>query len=85
MRYQRIAPGPAAAHFVDHYWILEAAEPGPVQRVVPDGSPELIVNLGRPFETVVDGTWRPQPQVFVAGQLTGPLLLRPAGARKFLV
>src|SRR5438105_5231381 len=84
VRNQRIAPGPAAAAFVGHYWILESAEPGHVQRVVPDGSPELILNLGQPFETCVDGVWRAQPRCFIAGQITGPLLLRPAGPCRIL-
>ena len=84
MHYQRIAPGPAAAAFIGHYWTLEAAEHGPVQRVVPDGSPELILNLGQPFESCVDGVWRAQPRCFVAGQITGPLLLRPAGPCRIL-
>lgn len=84
MRYRQIAPGPAVASFIDHYWVLETEEPGPVQRVVPDGSPELILNLGRPFESCDEGVWRVQPRCFVAGQITGPLLLRSAGAARIL-
>ena len=59
--------------------MLEGAEPGAVQRVVPDGRPELILNLGRPFEMLRDGVWQAQPQCFLAGQITGPLLLRAPG------
>lgn len=84
MHYRRIAPGPKASAFVDHYWILDAPEPGPVQRVAPDGSPELIVNLGTPFESRSDGEWRSQPQAFVAGQLIAPLFLRGAGQARIL-
>jgi AraC-like DNA-binding protein len=80
VNYRRIAPGPEAARFVSHYWTLDG-EGGAVQRVVPDGSPELIVNLGQPFESQ-DGTgnWCAQPRYFIAGQIVGPLRLRPAGA-----
>jgi AraC-like DNA-binding protein len=84
MLYRRFAPGPAAAVFVDHYWILETRHAGSVQRVVPDGSPELIVHRGTPFESRSDGVWRAQPQAFVAGQLTAPLFLRGAGPAKVL-
>jgi AraC-like DNA-binding protein len=88
MRYRRIAPGPSAARFVDHYWILEAAAEAAdvtVQRVVPDGAPELILHLEAPFQSASpDGTWQDQPRCFVAGQLTAPLLLRPSGAARIL-
>jgi AraC-like DNA-binding protein len=84
MLYRSIAPGPAAARFVHHYWVLQTDDVGAVQRVVPDGSPELIVNLGAPFETCLNGVWQRQPRCFVAGQITGPLLLRPSGGASIL-
>jgi AraC-like DNA-binding protein len=77
MRYREFAPSPEAARFVDRYWVLETGNVVPdVQRVVPDGHPELILHLGRPFETPLGDTWRRQPECFLAGQLTGPLFLR---------
>ena len=76
MRYQEFAPGGEASGFVECYWVLEGAEPGSVQRVVPDGRPELILNAGVPFETLCDGEWQAQPQCFLVGQITAPLLLR---------
>jgi len=83
MRYREIQPSAAAASFIERYWILEldGASAG-VQRVLPDGRPELICNLGQPFEAFRDGEWRRQPQLFLAGQITGPLLLRPSGPVK---
>ena len=88
MVYRRFAPGPAVSAFVDHYWILETPDAGGVQRVVPDGSPELIVHLGTPFESRDHSNngavWRSQPLAFVAGQLTAPLFLRGAGPAKVL-
>src|SRR5262249_2256637 len=36
-------------------------------------------NLGQPFESLQNGQWRAQPGCFLAGQITGPLLLRPNG------
>ena len=60
--------------------MLQDAPPGEVQRVVPDGRPELILNLRHPFEMLRDGVWQAQPRCFLAGQITGPLLLRATGA-----
>jgi AraC-like DNA-binding protein len=84
MRYQEFAPGKAASRLVDCYWTLDGAHPGGIQRVVPDGRPELILNLGRPLEMQRDGVWQPQPQCFLAGQLTRPLLLRAAASSQIL-
>ena len=63
---------------IECYWMLEGTASG-VQRVVPDGRAELILNLAQPFEALENGTWQPQPRCFLAGQLTGPLMLRGAG------
>jgi len=81
MQYREIQPRGEARGFIDAFWILNDDGRGPreVQRVVPDGRAELILNLGQPFESFEDGEWRTQPQSFVSGQITGPLLLRPTG------
>jgi AraC-like DNA-binding protein len=79
MRYREIQPNAAAARFVRCYWMLEddGSESG-IQRIVPDGRAELIFNLGQPYEACKEGTWKPQPQCFLFGQITGPLVLRRA-------
>ena len=81
MAYLQIRPGPPVRSFVQCYWALEDDAVGPPlpQRVVPDGCPELILNFGQPFESLSRGDWKAQPQSFVAGQLTNPLMLRSHG------
>src|SRR5689334_21270985 len=83
MNYREIRPVGPAAEVVDRLWFLEM-DSGPVQRIVPDGRPELIFNLGRPFESCRGGAWRQQPQSFLVGQLTGPLQVRPAGPARIM-
>jgi len=85
LRYREIRPAEALRQFIDTFWLLEqdAAERSP-QRVVPDGRCELILNWGQPFESFGDGGWRRQPDCFLAGQIEGPLLLRPSGPAKML-
>ena len=86
MNYREIrATGPTAA-FVDRFWVLndEAGEAGLVQRVLPDGSAELVFNLDQPFESLQQGKWRSQPTCFLAGQITGSLLLRSTGRCRVL-
>src|SRR5690348_634726 len=78
MLYREFSPRAESQSFVHCLWELEA-EGDAVQRIVPDGRSELIVNLGVPFESFHEGFWRQQPQVFLTGQLTSPLRVRPAG------
>lgn len=51
-----------------------------VERIVPDGCPELILHLRDPFARTVGGRWRTQPRAFLAGPLSRPWLVR-AGRR----
>jgi AraC-like DNA-binding protein len=52
----------------------------PLQPVLPDGRPELILHLGDPFDRVrADGQTERQPSMLFAGQLTSQLVLRPTG------
>ena len=87
MEYREIKPNAAASRFIKCYWLLEDDSPaagGDVQRIIPDGRTELIFNLGQPFASDQGGVWKIQPQSFIAGQITGPLLLRSEGPAKIL-
>ena len=63
---------------------LDPSEAGGEQKVVPDGTAELILNFAEPFESFSGGEWRKQPVSFLAGQITGPLRLRSAGRSRIL-
>lgn len=83
MHYREIHPEGPASEVIDRLWFLEL-ESGPVQRIVPDGHPELILNLGHPFESQQNGTWQKQPESFLVGQLTGPMQIRPTGRARIM-
>lgn len=85
-RYQEFAPPPALRPFVRVIWTYAAPEPEPVvQRIAPDGCPELIFDLGAPYEEQDEaGGWRLQPPALFAGQMTRPLALRPAGSTELV-
>lgn len=83
MNYHTFPPGPALAPFVECFWTLsrEAEESPGVERIVPDGCPELIFNLHTPFVRVAtDGRRAALPPALLAGQLSQCLVLAPAGA-----
>jgi AraC-like DNA-binding protein len=85
VQYREIRPSARLRPFVNTFWILEqdGADTAP-QRVVPDGQSELILNWGQPFQAFQSGQWQGQPRSFLAGQIDGPLLLRPDGPAKML-
>jgi hypothetical protein len=80
-RYQEFEPPTALRPFVRVIWTYADPDPAPVvQRIAPDGCPELIFDLGAPYEEQgEDGVWRLQPSALFAGQMTRPLALRPVG------
>ena len=80
-RYQEFEPPVALRPFVRAIWSYAAPAPEPtVQRIAPDGCPELILDIGAPYEEQgADGVFRLQPQALFAGQMTRPLALRPVG------
>jgi AraC-like DNA-binding protein len=85
VRYREIRPSARLRPFIDRFWILEHdAEDAAPQRVVPDGRAGLILNWSQPFESLQAGQWRGQPRCFFAGQIEGPLLLRPSGPARIL-
>ncbi len=80
-RYEEFAPPEPLRPFVRLLWTYAAPSPsGGVQRIAPDGCPELVVDLAAPYEEQdVDGVFRPQPSVIFAGQMTRPMAIRPVG------
>jgi len=83
--YREVRASAQLQPIIESCWLLEHdGETANVQRVVPDGHPELILHLGQPFEALEDGEWRGQQRCFLAGQITGPLLLRPRGPARVM-
>src|SRR5262245_9732259 len=76
-----IRPDKSLSPWVKCFWLLEdvPAPDSPMDAVVPDGCPEIIVHYGDRFTEDVAQRRVCQPDVIVAGQLTRPLLLRPTG------
>lgn len=80
-RYQEFAPPADLRPFVRVVWTYAAPAPSPtIQRIAPDGCPELIFDLGAPYaEQDADGVFRLQPPALFAGQMTRPLVMHPTG------
>lgn len=51
-RYQEFLPPPGLLPFVRAIWTYAAPSPSPtIQRIAPDGCPELIFDLGAPMRS----------------------------------
>lgn len=79
--YAEHEPPAALKPFVRTIWTYSNPSPErTVQRIAPDGCPELILDIGSPYEEQgEDGVFRLQPRALFAGQMTRPLALRPVG------
>lgn len=101
MLYTERLPHAELASVIRCFWAYEASPQdgaAAIQRIVPDGYPEMVLQYGdHGYEVSADGTQTLQPRFIFAGQISQPLLLQPgtdagligirlqpAGARIFL-
>lgn len=80
-RYHEFDPPEALRPWVRKVWTYACPNPSrTVQRIAPDGCPELILDLGAPYEEAgEDGVFHMQPVALFAGQMTRPIAIRPSG------
>lgn len=77
---QRTPDAPALASHIRCAWLLSSDESaGTTMPIVPDGSVELVLNLGDPVDEIDGVTTRCQPRAMLVGQPTRPVVVRPRG------
>lgn len=83
MEYVELVPEPRLRPFVRCFWSLQAnADVGTqdVERIVPDGCPEIIVNRADPFRRLqADGSSREQEAVLLVGPFKRAITILPTG------
>jgi methylphosphotriester-DNA--protein-cysteine methyltransferase len=84
MYYKELAPLKALAPYVKCIWVLEDEKPAgirPLEKVLPDACPELIIHYGDRFRIKTQaGNIKTQPRSFVFGPLTRHIEIGPTGA-----
>lgn len=85
MRFQRIEPRSELKAFVECFWIVEGDDPTPIlQKVIPDGFPEIIFHYGDPYRTRLKERWELQSDKLVAGQISNYFYLENTGRSSIL-
>jgi AraC-like DNA-binding protein len=82
MRYREFHPKPPLNRYLECFWTLESDTstlPVQTERILPDGCVELILNFGECFSQHELHRQFVQPQHFLVGQMTGPILISPTG------
>ncbi len=81
--YREWAPPRDLAHMIQCVWALwgDDGGAGDAQPIIPDGCPEVILNLSDPFiRSCADEGEIVQPTAMFVGQITRPWVIRPSGA-----
>jgi AraC-like DNA-binding protein len=85
MSFERIPPRPELRQHVECFWIVEDADPSPVvQKIIPDGFPEMIFHFGDTYMIKLDKKWTSQSRSLLGGQMTSHFFLRNTGVSSIL-
>ncbi|MBL7864848.1 MAG: AraC family transcriptional regulator [Cyclobacteriaceae bacterium] len=80
MKYQRIKPCEKLAGIVGWYWQAESEDAtSQVQKIIPDGYPEMVFHFGDPFRIRLGNHWQQQGQALLGGQIQHHFHLQNTG------
>jgi len=80
MQFKRITPKEGLRKWIECFWIAQNDDPSTlVQKIIPDGFPEIIFHFADPYLINLDGNWEPQSQNLLAGQITRYFYLKNTG------
>ncbi len=79
--FRRIAPGSGLEQIIECYWIIDSGDNDTkkVQKIVPDGFPEMIFHYKEPYMIRLDADWELQPLNLIAGQIRKHFYLGSTG------
>jgi len=85
MHFNRIEPPDGLKHLVECYWIVKSTDTTPsLQKIIPDGFPEIIFHFGDPYKIELKSDWELQRNSLVAGQITKYFFLENTGTSDIL-
>jgi AraC-like DNA-binding protein len=85
MQFSRISPPDELKNFVECYWTVTGTDSTPVlQKIIPDGFPEIIFHFGSPYKIKLGPAWEVQAENLLAGQITKYFFLENSGTPDIL-
>lgn len=85
MQFTRIIPKKELINLIECFWIVENDDPTPlVQKIIPDGFPEIILHFGDPYSIKLRDQWEHQSKSLLAGQITSYFHLQNTGRSSIL-
>ncbi len=83
MIYRKQSPEEGLKEIVKDFWMVESGPdvPSEVEKIIPDGYPELIFHYGDPYRTNISGQWSDQQRSLLAGQISHYFFLRNTGQK----
>lgn len=85
MVFTRLEPPEELRSIVECYWIVDGDDPTPVlQKIIPDGFPEIIFHFGDPYKIKLNDHWKIQCRSLIAGQITKYFYLENTGVSNML-
>lgn len=85
MLYKRVEPTESVLSWIECFWMIENDDPKQViQKIIPDGFPEIIFHFGDAYEINLNGGWERQDQNLLAGQIKNFFWLRNTGKASML-
>ena len=81
MFFKRFPPSTSLKKLVECYWIVESNDTTPfIQKIIPDGFPELIFHYRDAYKINIKGYWQLQSKTLLAGQIKKHFFLQNTGA-----
>jgi AraC-like DNA-binding protein len=85
MSFKRISPPKELSRYFECFWIVEEEDPTPtIQKIIPDGFPEMIFHFGDPYLIKLKSKWTRQSSSLLGGQITGYFYLKNTGTSSIL-
>ena len=85
MSFERILPTKELSSYIECFWIVDDLDSrATIQKIVPDGFPEMIFHFGDPYLIKLSSRWMKQSSSLLAGQITKHFFLKNTGPSKIL-
>ena len=81
MYYEKKDPAAGLEQIIVSYWLVDSQGDGTehIQKVIPDGYPEIILHYESPYRMKISDDWALQSKYLLAGQLTNHVWLQNTG------